>query len=1474
MRRRSGGISATTACAAGLICAVFAQLAPAARPTARGDVDYLIDTWETEDGLPENSATAMVQDRSGYLWFGTFRGLVRFDGVEFTCFNPANTPQLSSEGIVNLHLDRAGRLWVSTLRGLAIRDGSGWRTINSTEGWAGDFVRTFSERSNGDLLLTTFNGLILECVGSKLRQLPLPPGPPGQGYFGHVDELGRWWVVRPDFVGSWDGSQWVPDPKLGHGAAGCGAARDGGMWLLSGSLLQKCRQGAEVRRVELPTSPGGLWNISEDSRGNVWITTFDQGLCRVSPSGEFKRWNTSSGLAYDGTRFVFEDAESNLWVGTSGGGLQRFKPRRFRSIGIESGLPERIVRSVAPDDDGGVWIGTYGKGLFRWHNGTMKTVALPGWDGSAVYVQSVLTDRVGRKWVGTFGQGLWLLERGEFRRIPFDQTAGGNVIMLFEDSRGRIWINGGQGIAVYDAGTFHSFVTTEGAPRETVRFAEDGEGTIWLASREGVFRFIDGHFPEVTENGRPIRDVNCLSGDSAGVVWISHSRDTLLCSVAGALKSIGTTSGLPTTDINTIVDDANGYLWLTSTHGVTRVKRDELLAFADGKRGAVTSQTFDLEDGLPSTEFPAGCQPACGRDKNGRLWFATSKGVAMIDPAALRLNTVPPPLDIQSLIYHAPTARAASSGLVPGAPGTTGESLSGPFIQPPNLPPGSRRIEIHYAALSFAAPAKVRYQVRLENLDEDWHYVAHDRVAHYEPRPGNYVFRVRAANNDGAWNTTGASLAFAVQPFFWQTGWFRGGIGLALIGGGAIVAWQMAHSRHRRERERLRRREQQSAALLKLSVSPALMRGDLTHAFHEIAKASAPVLEVPRVCISLMDGDRDELRCAELFSLVPDGPAASATLEASRFPAYFEALQRGRPVDVRDAMSDARTSDLADYLARHGINSVLAAPVRAGGTMVGAIRFEHCGAPRTWRNDEVGFADAVANQIAQVLLNAERERAHAELRENEERFRLMADASPMMVWRAGVDARCNFLNKQWLEFSGRTLEQQLGEGWSEGVHPDDLAQCLETYRAAFAARKPFQMEYRLRRADGEYRWVLDAGAPDFQSGGRFAGYVGSCIDVTERKQAGEALRLSEERFRMVVEAAPSAMLMVGEDGRITLANAQAEQVFGYPRSELLGMEVERLMPARLRAAHRSLRDGFFADPRARTMGGRQLLGLRKDGSEFPVEVGLSPIRGREGLFVLSAVVDITERVKAEMEARQQRSALAHLSRVTMLGELSGSLAHELNQPLTAILSNAQAAQRFMAKEDVDLDELREILADIVEEDKRAGEVIRQLRLLLKKGETNHQLLDMNEVVLDVLKLVRTDLVNHNVTIETELPPELPRVSGDRIQLQQVLLNLVMNACEAVHANAQSDRRTIAVRTCQSSDGCVLTTVSDRGSGIALHQINHIFEPFFTTKAEGMGLGLTVCRTIIASHGGTLTAENNAGGGASFHITLQPAGAVP
>ena len=382
-----------------------------------------------------------------------------------------------------------------------------------------------------------------------------------------------------------------------------------------------------------------------------------------------------------------------------------------------------------------------------------------------------------------------------------------------------------------------------------------------------------------------------------------------------------------------------------------------------------------------------------------------------------------------------------------------------------------------------------------------------------------------------------------------------------------------------------------------------------------------------------------------------------------------------------------------------------------------------------------------------------------------------------------------------------------------------------------------------------------------------------CDDAVRAADLASELQIGEERFRRVVEAAPNAMIMVNQEGQITLANQQAEKTFGYPREELLGCPIEMLVPERLRSGHQGFRHDYLCDPQARPMGaGRELFGRRKDGSEVPVEIGLSPIHTSKGLLVLASIVDITERKLAELEAARQRHDLAHLARVTALGELSSSLAHELTHPLTAILSNAQAAQRFLADDNVDLDEVREILNDIVIQDQRAGDVIHSLRLMLKKGELQEHCddVDLNEVILDVVNLMRSDLINRNVTVDTDLAQKLPAITGDRVQLQQVLLNLALNGCEAMADYNSSERRLLIAS--QWENGAVRVSVADRGSGIPEEKMQQVFERFFTTKKEGMGLGLSVCRTIIDAHRGKIWATNDAGCGATFHFSLPIVGA--
>jgi len=373
--------------------------------------------------------------------------------------------------------------------------------------------------------------------------------------------------------------------------------------------------------------------------------------------------------------------------------------------------------------------------------------------------------------------------------------------------------------------------------------------------------------------------------------------------------------------------------------------------------------------------------------------------------------------------------------------------------------------------------------------------------------------------------------------------------------------------------------------------------------------------------------------------------------------------------------------------------------------------------------------------------------------------------------------------------------------------------------------------------------------------------AGLLISRSRRRLAEE----ENEKLAAIVESSDDAIWSKSLEGTVTSWNRGAERLYGYSASEIIGQPVSTLAPA---DQQEEIAEIMKKIGRGESVDHLETVRLTKDGRRIDVSLTVSPIKDAHRKFVGAATIarDMTASKKAEAEAIEQRAELAHLSRVTMLGELSGSLAHELNQPLTAILSNAQAAQRFLAHDDIDRDELREILSDIVDQDKRAGEVIHRLRLLLKKGEVERQSLDVNSVVQEVLKLIRGDLANQSVTTLANLGSHLPNVQGDRVQLQQVLLNLVMNACDAMNRNAPTDRQiVISTETADSAGICI--SVSDRGPGVAAGKLEQVFEPFITSKAHGLGLGLPICRSIIAAHGGRLWAINNAERGATFNFTL-------
>ena len=498
------------------------------------------------------------------------------------------------------------------------------------------------------------------------------------------------------------------------------------------------------------------------------------------------------------------------------------------------------------------------------------------------------------------------------------------------------------------------------------------------------------------------------------------------------------------------------------------------------------------------------------------------------------------------------------------------------------------------------------------------------------------------------------------------------------------------------------------------------------------------------------------------------------------------------------------------------------------------------------------------------------QKAFDEIRRSEDRLRLVIDTIPTLVWRAGVDGIPDFLNQPALDYTGISLQHAATE-WPRAFHPHDKKGMLVKWSAIRQSGMPGELEARLRRFDGEYRWFLFRAEPLRDESGNIVKWYGSSTDIEDRKRAEDALRESEQRFRDYAETASDWFWETGPDHRVTRVSEPINSV-GIAPSRLTGVgrwdiatDVEadpekwRLHRA-IHDARRPFRDFVYST-------------VNESGSPVYVRTSGKPLFDANGEFLgyRGTGTDITASIRAdnaERALREAQSELAHVTRVTTLGELTASIAHEVNQPLAAVVANAEACLRWLDRETPDLAAARRSAEWVISDGIRASEVVRRVRALANKADMEKLPLDLNDVVREVIVLVQREVSDHLVSLRTEFAPALPTVLGDRVQLQQVIINLVMNGIEAMQPVTDRPRElVIRLRQDEAQHACV--SVTDRGVGISAENANRLFNAFFTTKSSGLGMGLSICRSIVEAHGGRLSGCPNEGAGATFQFILPP-----
>ena len=481
--------------------------------------------------------------------------------------------------------------------------------------------------------------------------------------------------------------------------------------------------------------------------------------------------------------------------------------------------------------------------------------------------------------------------------------------------------------------------------------------------------------------------------------------------------------------------------------------------------------------------------------------------------------------------------------------------------------------------------------------------------------------------------------------------------------------------------------------------------------------------------------------------------------------------------------------------------------------------------------------------------------------DREQELRLVVETIPTPVWRAGPEGSIEYLNKRALDYFGAPIDEILGWGWMEKVHPDDVAFKVKTWLKNLQSKTPHEAVCRFRGADGQYRWFNVRGEPLRASDGRVHHWYGVLIDIDDRANAEEALRASEYKLRQIIETIPSFLWSTAPDGEPTHVNQRTLDYSGMRFEDYLHFGWKQaLHPDDFSA----MANAFFHAIQTGTSFQNEHRLRRSDGEYRWHHARGEPLRDQQGRIIqwYGLSVDIDDRKKAEEQLRSTQARLARASQMATVAELSASIAHEINQPLAAVISSAQTCQTWLSGSSPDIARARAAVDRIVRDATAAAEVVRHIRALFKQVAPDKSQLQINEVIDEVWRLLQNEMDRRGILAEFDLARMLPPTAADRIQVQQVLLNLMRNGIEAMEG--QDDPKRLIVRS-RHVDGSIVVEVCDSGPGVADKE--KAFEPFHSTKQNGMGVGLVISRSIIQAHEGELWVRDNTPRGAIFTFTL-------